>query len=50
MFGGNIGSSASRILNANAARQYHPIQLERVHNFLYNVLHDLEQVFDHRIL
>ena len=37
-------------LNADAAKHYSPIQMERVHNFLRNVLQEPEKVFDHSTL
>lgn len=35
---------------SGAANQYHLIQIERVHGFLRNVLHEPEQLFDHNTL
>ncbi len=31
----------------NAAKRYHPVQLDRVHGFLRSMLHEPEKVFDH---
>jgi cytochrome P450 len=33
--------------DAEVSKQYHPIQLTRVHRFLCNVLDSPENVFDH---
>lgn len=33
--------------NPDAAKRYHPIQLERVHAFVRSVLQEPEKVFDH---